>query len=137
MNNKAIQRNVIPATALAAASTTTSAIHTATWGRGVRFYITVSAVTAAGGIDKIFLCGISPGTTTAVPMVGFSAANMLAVAGIYTADFIPGSYLPPTIAAGGSSIGVAGIEVPLRWAVQVIIGTGNAATIAIDAEMIP
>ena len=135
--NKAIQRNVLPATACAAASTTTSTTHTATWGRGIRFYVTISAVTAAGGTDSLFLCGISPGTTTAVPIVGFAAENMLSVVGIYTADFYPGGWLPPTIAAGGAAFGVAGVELPLKWTVQVVMGTGNAATIAIDAELIP
>jgi hypothetical protein len=137
MNNKSRHRNVIPATAIAAAGTLTSATQFATYGRGVRFYITVAAATAAGGIDTIFLCAVPPAGGTAVPIVGFAAANSLSVAGVYTADFYPGAWLPATIAAGGKLLGCAGIELPMQWEVQVTFGTGNAATITIDAEMIP
>lgn len=137
MQNKALHRNVIPATALAAGTTTTSQTERATYGRGIRFYVTVSAVTAAAGTDKLFLCGISPAGGTAVPIVGFSAVNMLAVAGTYVADFYPGAWLPPTVAAGSAMLGAAGIELPLQWAVQIVIGAGNAATITVDAETLP
>jgi hypothetical protein len=137
MQNKALLRNIIPGTALAAASTTTSQTAQSTYGRGIRFYITVATVTAAGGTDKLFLCGIPPAGGAAVPIVGFSGANMLAVVGTYVADFYPGAWLPPTVAAGGVLLGAAGIEVPLNWAVQIVIGAGNAATITVDAETLP
>lgn len=137
MQNKAQQRNVIPATAIAAAGTLTSATHTSTWDRGIRFFITVAAVTTAGGVDTIFLCAIPPAGGTAVPLVGFAAVNSLAVAGVYVADFYPGAWLPGTVAAGGVLLGAAGIELPTQWAVQIVMGTGNAATITVDATTLP
>jgi hypothetical protein len=137
MQNKAQQRNVIPATAIAVAGTLTSATHTATYGRGVRFFVTVSGATAGGGLDTIFLCAVPPSGGPAVPIVGFSTANSLSVAGVYIADFYPGAWLPPTIAAGGNLLGIAGIYTPISWAVRIVMGAGNAATIAVDAETLP
>lgn len=136
MQNKALRRNVIPATALTA-GTTTSKTENSTWGRGIRFYVTAAAVTAGGGVDAIFLCGVPPAGGNAIPIVGFAAANSLSVAGVYVADFYPGAWLPPTIAAGGALLGAAGIELPVAWAVRIVMGAGNAATITVDAETLP
>jgi hypothetical protein len=136
MQNKALRRNIIPATALTA-GTTTSQSEQNTWGRGIRFYITSAAATAGGGVDTVFLCGVPPAGGNAVPVVGFAAANALSVAGVYVADFYPGAWLPPTVAAGGVLLGAAGIELPAKWAVRIVMGAGNAATITVDAETLP
>jgi len=137
MQNKAQQRNVIPATAIALAGKLTSIVHTSTWGKGIRFYITVAGATAGGGVDTIFLCAVPPAGGAAVPLVGFAAANSLSVAGVYVADFYPGAWLPPTLAAGGALLGAAGIELPELWAVQIVMGAGNAATVTVDATTLP
>jgi len=137
MQNKVQQRNVIPATAIALAATLTSAIHTATWGKGIRFFITVAAATAGGGTDTFFLCAVPPGSTTPVLLVGFADVNSLSVAGVYVADFYPGAWLPPAVAAGSALLGAAGIDLPLQWAVQIIMGAGNAATVTVDAVTLP
>lgn len=137
MQNKVQQRNVIPANAIALAGTLTSGTHTATWGKGVRFFVTVASPTAGGGVDTIFLCAVPPAGGAPVPLVGFAAANSLSVAGVYVADFYPGAWLPATIAAGGVLLGAAGIELPLLWAVQIVMGAGNAATITVDAVTLP
>ena len=134
---RSIRRNVLAAIACAASSTTTSAAQKDWLGKGIRFYVTVASPTAGGGTDTIFLCAMPPAGGAAVPIAGFAAANALSVAGTYFADFYPGAWLPPTVAAGGKLLGAAGIAVPLNWAVQVLIGAGNAATITIDAETIP
>jgi hypothetical protein len=42
--------------------------------------------------------------------------------------------MPGSIAAGSALLGAAGIHLPTKWAVQILIGTGNAATITVDAE---
>lgn len=133
---KSRRRNVMASVALTAGSTN-SVTEQASFAKGVRFFITCSTVTASGGTDKLFLCALPPNGGAALPMVGFSAINMLSTAGTYTADFYPGAWLPPTIAAGGVMLGAAGIELPMQWCVQVVLGTANAATIAIDAEMLP
>jgi hypothetical protein len=144
VNIKTLHRNIIPATALAAAGSITSALQQATTGKGIRFYVTVAGGTAGGGTDTLFLCGVSPALTQGnplalqaapvIPIVGFAAANALSVNGTYIADFYPGAWLPPTIAAGGALIGAAGIELPIFWAVRVILGAGNSATITVDGE---
>lgn len=137
MQNKALRRNVIPSTALTA-GTTTSQIETNTWGRGIRFYVTISAVTAGGGTDKLFLCGQAPAGGSLLPLAGFSAANMLASAGTFVFDFYPGAWMPGSgIATGGALVGAMGVELPLNWGVQLVLGAGNAATIAVDAEILP
>jgi hypothetical protein len=143
MNNKSLHRNVIPATAIPVAGVLTSQVETATWGKGIRFFVTVAAGTAAGGIDAIFLCSQVPGTgipsvpSVVVPLVGFALANAFSVNGVYVADFYPGAWLPPVVAAGGALIGAAGIELPMFWAVQIQMGAGNAATIRVDAVAMP
>lgn len=137
MNNKSLHRNIIPATAIATAGTLTSQVETATYGTGVRLYITVTAPTAGGGTDAIFLCGVVPGTATIVPILGFSLVNELSVAGTYVADFYPSAFVPATVAAGSALLGAAGIMLPINWAVKIQMGAGNAATIRVDGEMFP
>ena len=128
---------MIPATVIAIAGLVTSQVEAATWGKGIRFFVTVAGPTTGGGIDKFFLCAVPPGATVPIPLVGFSAANALSVAGTYVADFYPGAWLPNTLATGGTLLGAAGIELPMKWAVQIAMGAGNAATITVDAEMMP
>lgn len=137
LNAKTLHRNIIPATALAASSTTISGTQNATLGTGIRLFITVSGVTAAGGTDSVFLSAVPPAGGTAIPVIGFSGVNLLAVAGTFIADFYPGAWLPPTVAAGGKLLGAAGVMLPIKWAVQIGIGAGNAATITVDGEMFP
>ena len=144
MNPKTLHRNIIPATAVAAAGTITSQLQQATKGLGIRFYVTVAGGTAGGGVDTLFLCGVPPTLTQgnplalkaapAIPIAGFANANALSVNGVYIADFYPGVWLPPTIAAGGALIGAAGIALPIFWAVQIVLGAGNSATITVDGE---
>jgi hypothetical protein len=137
MNNKTLHRNIIPTTAIAVAGTLTSQVETATYGTGVRFYITVTGATTGGGIDAIFLCGVVPGTSTILPILGFALVNQLSVNGVYIADFYPSAYVPPAIAVGGALLGAAGIYLPISWAVKIQMGAGNAATIRVDGEMFP
>lgn len=131
---KSRRRNVLASTAVSSA--TTSPFQLDWLGLGVRLWITITGVVATGTTDELFLCGQSPEGVT-VPIVGFSGANMLATAGTFCADFYPGAWLPATIASGGKLLGAAGIAVPLNWAVELIPGAGNSATIVIDAEMLP
>jgi hypothetical protein len=137
MNSKSSHRNVMPATACAASSTTTSQTQNATWGKGIRFYVTAAAVTAGGGADAISLCAVPPAGGSAIPIVGFSGVNMLSAVGVYVADFYPGAWIPASVASGGKLLGAAGVELPMKWAVQIVMGAGNAATITVDAEMMP
>jgi hypothetical protein len=136
MQNKAQRRNVVPSTALTA-GTTTSQVEQNTWGKGIRFYVTLSAVTTTGGTDKLFLCAQVPGVTTIIPLAGFSGASLLSTVGVYAFDFYPGAYQPATIAAGGNSLGVMGMYLPMNWAVQLVLGSGSAATVQVDAEILP
>lgn len=138
MNNKSKHLNVMPATALAGGSVTISQTEHATYERGIRLFVTVSgAVAAAGILDAIFLCAVPPKGGAAIPLVGFALANAFGVNGVYCADFYPGAWLPDTLAAGGNLLGAAGIELPLDWAVQIAMGAGNSATIAVDAVVMP
>jgi hypothetical protein len=134
---KSIRRNVLPATACASGSTTTSTVQKDWLGAGIRFYVTISGVTATGTTDTFYLCAQAPAGGSAFPLVGFSGANMLSVAGTWTVEFYPGAWLPSGTATGTKSLGVAGIHVPLNWAAQVLMGSGNAATITVDAETLP
>jgi|SRR6185312_10225274 len=136
--NKSIKRNVFPSQALAASSTTTSANQQSFFERGVRLYLTISAVTAGGGTDTVFLCAVAPGTVTPIPLAGFSAANLLSTVGTFIVDFYPSGQLSSTnVASNAKFIGVHGVTVPVTWAVQLKIGAGNAATIVVDAELLP
>jgi hypothetical protein len=138
MQNKAWRPNVLPSVACASGTTYTSSVESNQWGRGIRFYVTISSVTATGSNDSLYLCGLAPSGTTVIKLGGFTAPNMLSVAGTYAFDFYPGGWLPSSgIAASGNLLGVAGIHLPLRWAVSVVMGTGNAATIVVDAEILP
>jgi hypothetical protein len=149
MQNKTLRPNVIPSTAIAAAGTLTSQVETNTWGRGIRVYVTVSAVTTGGGTDSLYLCGVppnfpaippalQPAAANAIALTGFAGVNMLAVAGTYCFDFYPGAWLPAGgLAAAGQLVGVAGVGLPVNWAIRIVLGTGNAATVVVGAEMLP
>jgi hypothetical protein len=135
------RRNLYPAKALTA-GVATSQTEKAQAGRGVRLYVTISAVTAAGGTDSIALCALPLNGGAAIPLVTFSHANLLAVAGTLVFDFYPGQSAigfagSGSTLAAGASYGSASISLPLNWAAQITMGTGNAATIAIDAEILP
>jgi len=137
-NNKALRRNVLAATAIATAGNAVSQVEENRWGRGVRFYVTVASPTAGGGTDSFYLCAQIPGTATVIPLTGFAAANLLAVAGTYCFDFYPGAWLPASgLATSGLLKGAAGVHLPLMWAVKAVMGTGNAATLTVDAEILP
>lgn len=149
MQNKALRPNLIPSTAIAAAGSLTSQVEANTWGRGIRIYVTVSAVTAGGGTDSLYLCAVPPqfppvapalvpANTNIIPLTGFAAVGMLTTAGTYAFDFYPGAWLPSGgIAASGDLLGAAGIHLPLYWAVKIVMGTGNAATVVAGAEILP
>ena len=134
------RRNLFPSQALTA-GTVTSQTENATVGKGVRLYVYVSAVTAGGGTDSLNLVALPP-NGTAVVLAGFSHANMLAAAGTLVFDFYPGQTnsgfagANATIAVG-ANYGSIAIALPLKFAVQLTIGAANAATIAIDAEILP
>ncbi len=135
MQNKSLRRNLVPATALTA-GTTTSQVETDNFATGVRFYVTISGVTATGSNDSLFLCAQIPGAATIIPLSGFSAANMLCTAGTFCFDFYPRAWLPTSgLAASGQLLGVAGVALPMKWAVQLILGAGNAATITVNCEV--
>jgi hypothetical protein len=136
MLNKALRRNLIPSTALTA-GTKTSQVEQSTYGRGVRFYVTLSSVSTTGSTDKLFLCAQVPGTTNVIPLAGFSGASMLSTAGTWVFDFYPGAWLPSQVASGGQSMGALGIHLPLVWAVELMLGAGSAATVVVDAEVLP
>lgn len=129
-------QGVIPATALTAGTTTSKRVD-ATTASGVRLFVTVAGASTTGGIDSVSLCAVPPGSSTALPIVGFAGASFLSVNGTYIADFYPGAWLPASVAAGGKLLGSAGVYLPSTWAVQVVLATGSAATITIDAEMLP
>jgi hypothetical protein len=138
MQNKAIRRNVLPQVGATSGQTKTSQVEQNTWGRGIRFYVTLASITAGGGTDSLYLCALPPGSATPISLAGFSAVNLLSQTGTFVFDFYPGAWLPPAgIAAAGNLLGTAGVHLPLSWAVRVVFGVGNAATIAIDAEILP
>jgi hypothetical protein len=141
MQNKSQHRNVIPQTTMGVAGVQTSAPQEATWGRGIRFFVTVAGGTAGGGTDSLMLCAVPPGRNVAIPIAGFSGVNLLSVNGTVMADFYPGAWLPPTgqvpAVTLGNLIGVAGIEIPMTWAVRVTMGAADNAVITVDAEMMP
>jgi len=147
MQNKALRRNVIPSTAIAAAGSLTSQTEGNTWGRGIRFYVTISAVTQGGTKDSLYLMAVPPANqsangpgngTPSVALTGFTAVNMLCTVGTFCFDFYPGAWLPTGgIAASGNLLGVAGIYLPTCWAVELVLGAGNAATVVVDAEILP
>ncbi|HWE51397.1 MAG TPA: hypothetical protein VG273_16515 [Bryobacteraceae bacterium] len=135
---KSLLRNIISAASCTSGSTTTSTVRQDFLGKGIRLTITVSGATATGTTDFLYLCAVAPATpTAALPLVGFSAANMLSVNGTYFADFYPGAWLPPAVASGSKLLGIAGVNVGRAWAVQVVMGNGNSATITVDAETLP
>jgi hypothetical protein len=133
---KALRRNVVPATAIAAAGTLTSQTENARSERGVRLYVTLASVTNTGAVDTLYLCAIPPAGGAAVPVAGFSAVALLSTVGVWIFDFYPGAWLPPTLAAGGHLMGAAGVALPLNWAVEAVLGAGSAATITVDAELL-
>jgi hypothetical protein len=143
MQNKSLHRNIIPVTAIAVAGTLISQVETATWGKGIRLYITVTGATTGGGTDALFLCGVVPGTALTsnpviVPIVGFAVVNGLSVNGVYVADFYPGAWLPAAAGAvGGALLGAVGIYLPMNWAIEIRLGAGNVATIRVDGELLP
>ncbi len=138
MNNKSRKLNVIPATAIAAAGTLTSQVEKATWESGIRFYITVASPTGGTGTDTIFLCAVPPHGGNPIPLIGIAVVGAFSLAaGTYIADFYPSAWLPLTVAANGALIGAAGVWLPMQWAVRIVMGTGNAATITVDAETLP
>jgi len=137
MNNKSRHLNVIPATALLASSTTISQTENATYETGVRLFITVAAPTLGGGTDSVYLCAVPPRGGVAIPLAGFSGVNALAVAGTYMVDFYPGAWLPAAGVTLKNLLGAFGLSLPMQWAVQIGIGAANAATITVDAVVMP
>ena len=143
MQNKAIERNVIAAGALVASSTTTSAIHTNTWGKGIRFYVTVASGANSGGLESLSLCALPPAAVEAsanvVPLFGFSGAGLLTgVTGTCCFDFYPGNWMPAGgVVPGGALLGAAGICLPLKWAVRIVLPAGSSGTFTVDAEILP
>jgi hypothetical protein len=133
-------RNIIASQAINAA-TVNSAAHTCRSGKGVRFYVYTSSVTAGGGTDQVNLIAYPPDGGAAVVLAGFSKANLLATAGRYVFDFYPGetgSIVGSGITfAGASGYGAAAVSIPISFGVQIVLGAGNTATVAVDGEMLP
>lgn len=135
------RRNLYPATAITAA-TKTSQTEQATVGRGVRLYVYCSGPTAGGGTDSISLVAMPPNGGTGVVLATVGKANMLAQTGTLVIDFYPdqtgqgfgGTGLTLTT---GTAYAAVAISLPLQWAVQIVLGAGNTATVAIDAEILP
>jgi hypothetical protein len=140
---RAQRKNLYPATALTAQAVL-SQVEKATVGRGVRLYVNVSAVSGGTGTDSISLCALPPNSAAGVliPLIGFSKVGMLSlVAGTYVFDFYPGgsSVLTNNGAAAlttGNLMGAAGVNLPMQWGVQIVLGTGNGATVSVDAEIL-
>lgn len=145
LQGRARQRNVFPSTACTAAGGPYySATHTTTVGKGVRLYVTSSAVTLSSTADSVSLCAVPPNGGAAVvlgSLTGPTAGGNLTVAGTYVFDFYPASTTsqppPGTGAAATFSMGVLAICLPLQWQIKIALGTGGAATIAVDAEILP
>lgn len=135
MQNKSLRRNVIASKAITA-GTTQSKVETNTWGRGIRFYVNLSAVSTTGGTDSLYLCGQEPLSGNLIALAGFSGVSMLSTVGTYVFDFYPGAWLPSQIAAGGALLGVMGVALPLNWAVELVLAGGSAATVQVDAEIL-
>lgn len=142
---KSLHRNIIPATAIPAGGTLTSQIQKATKATGIRFYVTVAGATTGSGTDALFICGVPPALTQgnpdalkaapAIQIAGLASANALSVNGIYAADLYPGAWQAVAPGApGGALLGMVGIALPMFWAVRIVLGTGNAATITVDGE---
>lgn len=140
-NLRAQQRNVISSQAITAA-TVTSAAHKLTSGKGVRFYVYVSSVTTGGGTDQVNLVSYPPDGGAVIVLAGFSKANMLAAgAARFAFDFYPGETgsLAGTGVTflAGADYGAAAVSVPMSFGCQIVLGTGNTATVAVDAELLP
>lgn len=138
---RAQRRNLVPSAALTP-GTTTSKTEQASVGRGVRLYVYCSAPTAGGGTDSISLVALPPNGAAAVVLATFSKANLLAQTGTLVFDFYPGQSASGFAGAGltlaaGAGYGSAAITLPMQWAVQLVVGALNAATVAIDAEILP
>jgi hypothetical protein len=139
---RAQRRNVYAATALSA-QTVTSQTETMTVGQGVRFYVYGSATTQGSGTDSIALVAVPPDGNANIVLGTFSGTHLLsATAGARLVfDFRPGetgSEVGSGITfAAGTSYGAMAISPPRQWAVQITLGTGNSATVAIDAEILP
>jgi hypothetical protein len=139
------QRNVFPSTACTAAGGPYfSVTHKSTVGKGIRLYITTSLVTLSTAPDSISLCAMPPNGGAAVPIAtlsGPTAGGNLTVAGTYVFDFYPGSTTSQVPPGTGSAVtfagGIVAISIPLQWQIKIALGTGGAATIAIDAEILP
>jgi len=139
---RAQRRNLYPATALSA-QTVTSQTEKVTVGRGLRLYIYCSATTQGAGTDSISLMAAAPDGGANIQLASFSGTHMLsATSGARLVfDFYPGetgSIAPAGVTfAAGSSYAAGAITLPMQWAVQIVLGTGNSATVAIDAEILP
>jgi hypothetical protein len=135
---KGTHRNILPAFAAVASHTYDSALQPAAWVRGLRFTVTVAGASTTGGNDSFVLCGAVPGGTTLVALVGFTAASLLSVNGTYFFDFYPGAWLPASgLYASGGLVGAAGIDPPAAFAVRLITGANNSATLTVDVEYLP
>lgn len=133
---KSNKRNVISSQALGSNSTITSGIQSALYEKGIRLYVTISGITAGGGVDSIYLCAVPPGTTTPINLTGVSGVNFLATAGTFIVDFTPNTGLPASVAAA-QLLGLVSINVPIQWAVALKTAAGNSCTVKVDAELYP
>ena len=133
------RRNLYPATALTAGTVTTQT-ETAKVGIGLRLYITCSAVTTGGGNDSVNICAIAPNGTT-VALLQISQTNYLAQARTGVIDLHPG--VSGNLLGSGITVTPFGyyaaisFTLPLQWCIQLTLGTGNAATLQVDAEILP
>ncbi|GEM_PF-6564931 len=145
LQSRVRQRNIFPSQALTAGGGPYfSPTHTATVGKGLRLYVTTSAVTPSTAPDSISLCGMPPNGGAPVvigTLSGPTAGGPLTVAGTYVFDFYPGStssQAPPgTGSAATFGGGVLAVSIPLQWQIKIVIGTSGAATVAIDGEILP
>jgi hypothetical protein len=137
-------RNIIPSAVIGVAGNSTSATHTLTVGKGLRFYVYISGATGSTAADLITLLAVPPNGGAAVAIGSISgptAGGYLTTNGTVVADFYPGSTSsqppPGTGSAATFSIGVLAVSVPKQWQVKITLGATGTATIAVDAEVLP
>ena len=137
------RRNLLPPTAISAA-TVVSQTENASVGRGLRLYIYCTNVTQGAGTDSVTLMAVPPDGGLPIAMAGITGSRILSTTGgmRYCIDFYPGQP-QPGYAATGVTVAAAAtyatvcLTIPLKYCVQVVLGTGDSATVAIDSEVLP
>jgi hypothetical protein len=138
------QRTVIPSGVVGVAGSVISVTHNLTVGKGLRFYIYISAATTSTAADTVTLLAVPPNGGAAAPIgsiSGATAGGYLTTNGTVVVDFYPGSTTsqppPGTGSAATFSIGVLACSVPKQWQLKLQLGATGTATISADVEILP